>query len=506
MKTRILIFVIPVLMVVLSWQGLNAQCAPSGHVFNLEPRQNASFLSQFDQSLAFLPNRSGGGNDLVVGTSEDARPLVSQSLPFFNDAFYVGRNSSNCTAAVEGGMPLIGLGNQTLFPSTNNGPAVAADPAHNAFFFAAIYFAQSPDFSEIGLLKSTAADLLNTTTCPNGTLQNSAPCFEPFAAGVDISPLNTFLFTPVVTVDQRTTGLGNGDVYVADVDSTNGQNRLAVSSCTNGRLVCGNPTFISLGQNDVNANPWIQVRPDGEVTISYQHLTVDSKQNDVLQYKFVICTPHGAPNPPACGTPVVAAQPKNPAVDSAGETALIYNTRPTHVNRLESDGKTITTFLTYAVCEVPAIPSLFLCPKADVVVTHSTDGETWSPAEKVSTRAGQQFDGVMALDDSTQTVNIAYYSTENDPDKVRTQIFLAQILPGSTSVSKPHQLTSAFYDAGIFGSFFSGYGDHIAVAAGGTGKTGESKMYVHFNNSPVDGIYNGHPFPIDTNTLTRFEY
>jgi hypothetical protein len=506
MKTRMLVFVVPVLMVVLGWQGsLNAQCAPSGHIFNLEPRKNASFLSQFDQSLALLSNRSGSGNDLVVGSAEDARPLVSQSLTF-NDAFYVGRDSSNCAAAVEGGMPLIQLGAQTLVAITINGPAVAADPAHDAFFFAAIYFAQSPDFSEVGVLKSTAADLLNTTNCPNGTLQNPVPCFEPLAGGADISPLNTLLFTPVLAVDQRKTGLGNGDVYVADVDSTSGQNQLAISACTNAKLVCGNPQFISLGQNDVDANPWIQVRPDGAVTVSYQHLIIDSKQNVILQYKFVTCAPKGAPNPPACGTPVVAAQPKNPAVDSGGETALFYNTRPTHVNRLESDSKTITTFLTFAVCEVPAIQSLFLCPKTGVVVTHSTDGKTWSPAEKVSTSPGQQFDGVMALDDSTQTVNIAYYSTEKDPDKLRTQVFLAQILPGSTSVSKPHQLTSAFYDAGIFGSFFSGYGDHIAVAAAGTGKIGESKVYVHFNGSPVDGSYNGHPFPIDTNTLTRFEY
>jgi hypothetical protein len=343
--------------------------------------------------------------------------------------------------------------------------------------------------------------------CPNGTLQNPVPCFEPFAGGADISPLNTFLFAPVLAVDQRKTGLGNGDVYVADIESTSGQTiRLAISACSNAKLICGNPNFVSIGQNDVNANTWIQVRPNGVVTLSYQHLIVDSKQNVVLQYKFVTCTPKGAPNAPACGTPAVAAQPRNPAVGSGGLTALIYNTRPTHVNRLESDGKTITTFLTFAACDVPAIQSLFLCPKADVMVTHSTDGKIWSPAEKVSTRPGQQFDGAMALDDSTQTVNIGYYSTERDPDKVRTQIFLTQILPGSTSVSQPHQLTSAFYEAAVFGSFFSGYGDHIAVAAAGTGKAGESKVYVHFNGSPVDGSYNGHPFPIDTNTLTRFEY
>ena len=499
MKTRILIFVIPVLLVVLSGQGtLNAQCATSGHVFNLEPLQNASFASQDDESLAFLLNRSGGSNDLVVGTAVDARPLYDSSIPS-NDAFYVGRDSSNCAAAVEGGMPFI-----ANFEAVSLvGPAMAADPAHDAFFFADIYFTKTPpDLSEIGVLKSTAKDLLNTTTCPNGTQQNPVPCFEPFAGFADLSPLNTFLFAPVIAVDQRKTGTGSGDVYVADVDedSVHGKIQLAVSACTNTDLKCGNPTFISLGQSDVDANPWIQVRPDGVLTVSYQHSMVDSNHNIILQYLFLTCTPKGAPNPPTCGTSVVAAQPANPALGSAGETTGFYNTRVTHVSRLESDGKTITTFLTYAACDVPEIPNLILslCPKADVLVTHSTDGTTWSPGKKVTTSPGQQFDGVMTLDDSTQTVNIAYYSSENDREKLRTQIFLAQILPGSTLVSQPHQLTSAFFDGG--------YADHIAVAAAGTGQAGQSKVYVHFNNSPVAGRYNGHPFPIVTNTLTRFEY
>jgi hypothetical protein len=43
-------------------------------------------------------------------------------------------------------------------------------------------------------------------------------------------------------------------------------------------------------------------------------------------------------------------------------------------------------------------------------------------------------------------VNIAYYSTENDFFQLRPQVFLAQILPGTTSVGKPQLLTSASAD------------------------------------------------------------
>jgi len=112
---------------------------PSTWNRNLEPPQNASFDSQGDESLAFLLNHSGGSNDLVVGTAVDARPLYDPSPPS-NDAFYVGRDSSNCAAAVDGGMPFI-----ANFEAVSLvGPAMAADPAHDAFFFADIYFTKSP--------------------------------------------------------------------------------------------------------------------------------------------------------------------------------------------------------------------------------------------------------------------------------------------------------------------------------------------------------------------------
>jgi len=482
-----------------------AGCTPNGNIFNVESPQNANLLSQFDESVALLVNDSSNGDDLIVGTAEDRRPLVDQSFPF-NDAFYVGRNSSDCGAAVDGGMPLISFNGQLFEAASVTGPVVAADPAHHAFFFGDLYLAESPDVSEIAILKTTTSDLLNTTNCPNGTLQNSVPCFEPFAGGVDFSPLNTNPSNPSLAVDQRKTGTGSGDVYVAANLQTAGQNlQLTIAACTNDKLTCGQATAINdFGQFD-DARPTIQVRTDGLITISYQRML---SSGSGFQYKFVTCTPNGAPEPPACGNPVVAAQPKNPAIGQGGETAIFINSRPVHVNRQEAGGKTFTTFLIYADCEVPAIqtPLVTFCPKTNVELTHSTDGKTWSTPEKVSAAQGQQFESAMALDESTGTVNIAYYSTENDVQKLTSQVFLAQILPGSTMVSTPHQLTKQLYDAQFFGSFFSGYGDHIAVAAGGTGNPGESKAYVHFTGTPVDGLYNGRRFPIDTNTLTRFDY
>jgi len=70
------------------------------------------------------------------------------------------------------------------------------------------------------------------------------------------------------------------------------------------------------------------------------------------------------------------------------------------------------------------------CPKTDVVVTSSSDdGKTWSPIAKVTKSQGHSSLGASSLMNHG-TVNIAYYSTENDPFQQRAQVFLAQVRRG----------------------------------------------------------------------------
>ena len=496
MKTRFLVLALPVLLVLLGWQERSAaQCAPNGHIFNLESLTDASLSGQSRESVALLPNRAGQGDDLVYGAALDPRPFDVLTL---NEAFYVQRATSDCAAAFDGGIPPIGSFKQL------GSPAVAADPAHDQFFVADLRFQANPDVSAIGVLRATATRLLNPSDCPNGTIQNPLTCFEPAAALIDQEPLNVFQFSPAIAVDQRASGTGNGDVYVAYSEIKNSIPQIGLAACTS-LLHCGSPIFLSVAKNDADTSVWIQVRADGLITLSYQDL-VPSNGLVFPQYSFVTCTPHGAPNPPTCGNPVLVAQPQNPPLRSVGETAVNPGQQATHVNRLESDGKTFTTFLAYQACDVPSVP-LGFCPKVSVFMNFSTDGgKTWSLAEKVSASPGQQFQSSMALDASTQTVNIAYYSTEKDPQKRRTQIFLSQILPGTTFAALPHQLTSIFFDR-FFESFGAsdGYGG-LSVAAAGTGNAGQSKVYVHYTGSTVNGSYNGLGFPIITNTLTRFAY
>src|SRR5258708_8486198 len=197
-----------------------------------------------------------------------------------------------------------------------------------------------------------------------------------------------------------------------------------------------------------------------------------------------------------------------------GNEQVVDQTFPRHVDRLESDGKTVTTFLVYDRCEVPVdqqfVFGVGFCPKTDVVVTSSSDGgKTWSALQRVSNASGQQFLGAVALDASTGTVNIGYYSTEKDSVKLRMQVFLAQILPGQTSVSGPHQVTSAFYDGAIIGSAVPSNGEtysFIGMAAAGTGTAGQSHAYIHFTGSTGQDQFGAVPFPAARNVLTGFQY
>jgi hypothetical protein len=187
---------------------------------------------------------------------------------------------------------------------------------------------------------------------------------------------------------------------------------------------------------------------------------------------------------------------------------------PRHVNRLEAAGKTVTTFFIYDQCTVADYvghETGQVCPKTQVVVTSSTDdGKAWTPIAPISPNTpGQQFLGTIALDDSTGTVNIAYYSSQNDKLNLRTQVYLAQIPPGQTDVGPLNQLTKTPYDGPTGFLQFDGDPraccDYIGVAAAGTGQKGQSRVYVHFDGV-AKGSINGLDFPVYTNTLTRFDY
>jgi hypothetical protein len=487
--------------------------ASSGSRFNLEPRANA--VVQVSQSVAFLPNRAGKHNiDLLVSTASDARGLDTNPNPTIAsaDAFYVQRSAPNCTPDFEGAEVLISNPINTFGPFGN--PTVVADPAHDGFYIVDLRFATQPDENGVGIIHSSASTLLNKSSCPDGTLVGTALCW-PLGAVINITDLNSFLANPEIAVDPRTSGKGAGDVYtvVSQRDSGNNTTSIMLTACTSG-MNCG--SSISVSASDAQADfSWIQVRPDGKITITYRNTTFPGINPEDI--KFVTCTPNGAPNPPTCAKPTLVTTEKAPVFAAfIGNVNLRDVLFPKHVNRLEADGHTVITFLVYDRCAVPVIPQFgadqAFCPRTEVVTASSPDGgATWSPVSVVSSAKGQQFFGTLADDASTGTINIAYYSTENDAFFQHPQVFLAQIAPGATTVSSSHQLTADFADVQATSplSFVlqpQGFGDRIGVAAAGTGKAGQSRAYVTYTWNTVQGTYNGVPSADVNNHVILFQY
>jgi hypothetical protein len=491
-------------------QAQTSPCnSPNGNLFNLEPRPNA--VVQIARSIAVLPNPAGN-NNLVVAVGEDERASENLAPIISGDAFYVERSGSNCTPDFEGGLPAIDNPFNLFVP--NGSVSVVADPARDQFFIVDQDFGGAPDENGVGIYQTTSANLNSTSACPSGTEFGTASCFTTVAV-VNITGLNAILDNPQIAVDPRTTGVGAGDLYavVTERNSDNTSFHISLTACTNG-LNCGNAISISAKNEKDPDFAWVQVRPDGGVTISYRNTTFPGENKEEIE--FVTCTPAGAPNPPICKSPVLAATVKTPVFDTfIGDLPMTDQLSPRHVNRLESDGKTVTTFMVYDQCDVAATQHGIggpFCPKTDVVMISSTDdGAAWSPVTLVSSSPGQQFFGAIANDTSTGTINIAYYSTQNDFFQLRPQVFLAQILPGTTSVGTPQLLTSASADVQAtppisFDAQPTFFGDRIGIAVTGTGITGQSTAYVSFTWNSVAGTYDGVSSPDVNNHLTTFQY
>ncbi len=487
-------------------QAVGSACtAPNGNRFNLEPRPNA--VVQTAESVAVLPNRAAPGIDLVVATATEERG-------FGPDGFYVQRSTEGCTADLEGGLPVI-TNSFDVFAPFGSATAVA-DPAHDAFFIADLRFGIQTDENGVGIVRASSAKLLDTTTCPNGTQSaGSAECFDTGSV-FNITELNASLSNPNIVVDQRTSGTGAGDVYsVVTQRNPNAPLHSAVylMACRNAELDCSNS--IKISGSDVEGDyAWVQVRPDGGITVSYRNTRFPGINPEAI--KFVNCTANGAPAAPTCRAPVLVNNEKTPIFASfIGDVPMDDELYPKHAHRLESDGTTVTTFLVYDRCAAAVLDYHFVqqfCPKTEVVVTSSSDGgATWSPMANVSTSTGQQFLGAVATDASTGTVNIAYYSTENDPFQQRPQIFVAQVAPGTTTVGTPQLLTSAAADVQASSPLISlfapsGFGTRIGLAAAGTGSAGQSRAYVGFTWNSSFGTYSGAALPDMNNHLTLFEY
>jgi len=474
---------------------------PSGTLFNLEGSFNP--VPQNEPPVDFLYNRippfNGGNTDLVVQHGNDWRGLGF--VPYSETtAIYVHRSdSSACRPDFEMGNALIGR-----FRSGFD-PQVVADPTNDQFLFTDVRFG-SGGGTGVGLRRIAAANLLNPSVCPSGTLSLSqaSTCSGPNAIVVDQSN-NTADWTGLAQdLRQVGSGTGAGDIYVANVSkiphSSNDAGVVHLTVCKalfTSASDCSQTISIST-ESSVNA-PRVSVVPGGpnQGTITVTYIAYDNTSsgctgssfcNDIM---FVVCSPNGAPTAPLCGASILVAVEHNPVYNLGGNRFPVY-TLPVHANR--ADGSTgQTTFVVWTRCKVDATAYPFsgdACPDADILTAWSADlGNTWTQFQ-LATNSKHQFQPAIAVDASTGITNIAY-NTMVDSYNTVDQVVLQQIPAGTRTLGQAIWVTRvgniASADPHLQVSQL--YGDYIGIAVHGTGAPGGSRAYVGHTKDVRLGTY-----------------
>ncbi|MEO8658958.1 MAG: hypothetical protein ABI693_10835 [Bryobacteraceae bacterium] len=489
----------------------------SGARFNLEQRAGAA--PQQNASADFILNGSGPGNDLVVQTANDFRgTFASATWDNSISGYYVHRaGSPDCSVQFEGGLPAI------LFhgaPVLGVGDAaVVADPVRGAFFMADVRFGPA---AGIGLFRASAANLHNPTNCPAGThLETQAESCWAQTPPVLLNPVPQPYYSSEFTlaVDERVSGTGAGDLYVAanTYIASAGAFAIAVTACTNATLRCS--PLVTLSSS--GTAPFVRVRQDGVITISYLGATNGTGISQAVG--FVTCTPVGAPNPPVCATASTAVTIQNPLPTPSqfelttpikGIDLFVTGTFPKHGNRLESNGA-YTTFLVYDDCRTPYTPppppspQPTLCLNTQVKMVVSADGgQSWSAPVAADAASGHHFYPSIAVDRSTGTSNLVYYTTAGDPFHHRVNVVMNQIAPGSTVLGPQMPLTQFPAPMDLApGRLHLDMNDfHLGAIVRGTGVAGQSHLYTSFSRTMVNGTYNGAPLPDKNNHITLTVY
>ena len=462
---------------------------PEGARFNLEPRPNA--VPQNQATADFLLNRVGPGEDLIVEAANDWRGNLDTDVNWDQSVsgYYVHRAAANCSVQFEGGLPAFTAQGNTEMGTGN--VVVAADAVRDAFYMADVRFG-SASTGGVGLFRAPASALLNAATCPSGThsAAQAASCWAStppvliFAQPVYDS-VNDM---PRIAVDQRATGTGAGNVYVAveQFDYTTYSSSIQLVACTPA-LSCSAPATVSVPASTAAAFPYVQVRPDGLITVSFVNGNSDGSDSVF----FATCTPVGAPQTPACSAPSLVKQVANPIRGMININLLAY-TYPKHASRAEAGG-TFTTFLTYDDCKNPFQQ---VCLNAEVLMAESTDnGQTWSSPVSVDTSNGHHFYPAMAVDASTRIVHLTYYSATGDKFNHEVRVLRNEIAPGGTTLGTVTMVTQMLDpidgDPQSLGFFQSDL--FMGAIARGTGKTGQSRLYTSFDSTIVAGSYQGQP-------------
>lgn len=445
----------------------------------------------------------GSGVDLVVGASNEFGPRIPISLT----GYYVNRDG-DCAPEFEGGTPPIADPVETGDLFGGGDPVVAADPVRNAFFVADIHFDDTT--TAIGVFRSTTATLLSTGSCPSGTHDeaDSLTCWPTREAVLarlfTADPFDLDIVDkPHLTVDERSSGTGAGQVYVVatDFDPTGGgTSSIKLVACSNDLQTCSAPQIVSGADADTQF-PHVTVRPSGALGITWINYVPGSGPSPDVAIRYQSCTVATVPTAPSC-PPSLFSTVHTETEPLLGTGALLgeafrVDTYPKVDVRRDSNG--IEMYVVWDRCKVDLIED-FVCPDSDIVMKASNNnGGSWSGVTSVHTGSNHQFHPWIRTDRSRNIVNIIYLTSLSDTTfQHRVRVGLQHINPGGSTpdpITDGHTMASLLNDPSgdwLFGGVFPFYGDYIGVAARGTGSDGGSRAYETLHlQQPAGHLFRG---------------
>ncbi len=485
---------------------------------NFEPAAGA--VPQNEESIDFERNRIStlsGLRDLVVMGANDFRgvfgPLDGVT------GFYVQRGVALCTDDFEGALPKVpDPHNPGFFIFGGGDPVVRADPARDAIFLADIRV--SGFTTAIGVARTTGANLTSILTCPGGLEANSAipgaaSCW-PTHTLVNALPnpfIQFFQDKPALAVDERLSGTGAGDVYVAgtefDLAGFLSTSRIWLAACTNSLSACSSPILMGDASDTDTQFSDVRVRQDGRVTLSYINVVPGTALGQAFQIKYVECAQSGAPNSPACAPPTLLTTETQPlpfggVLDAEDHRIATY---PKHDHRVNTAvaGMPTETYLVWDRCKTASF--FGTCVDADILmmVRNNTTG-VWSATLPFNTGTDDQYFPWVHADRAQNVINVIYYDNGGDSlgfqhrDVVRVgQIFPCAITPCGVTQTATIQ-SSRNEPAGdpILGGVF--FGDYIGVASrGSSAAAGSSTLHAGYTANFFLGSYFGNLAPQQDN-------
>ncbi len=332
------------------------------------------------------------------------------------------------------------------------------------------YFVASNTESDVGLFTSTSLDSVSwSKASPNDPLIADSGDGLPAAGhtgrpavATDLRFNDTFLayvdpqggtITILASIDgganfsatpvaQITTGLigspvlavqsvpgGTDMLWVAYPDFSNGNVRVASLAILNsGQYGSLSAPEDVAGSNGALSVGGLAVWDDGQVAVSFESDS-GNDTNAVVAIDEDGNGPNGFSAPVTLGTVFTGLGLPIPGL---GNTLFDGNPQVVFSHGLNSFG---TLYAAYAARDLAGSAT-------GILVFQSTDfGKTWGSAIEVfSSDSGDLFGPAIGIDDTTGAVAVAWYDTRNDPDRVKTQVFVSVAAEGTTQFSTPQPI------------------------------------------------------------------